>query len=300
MEMSLPPEFEAPAGKPAPFEVLAPQEQTAPVVFASPHSGRRYPADFKAASKLDPIGLRRSEDAFVEEIYGAAPGFGAPLLLAHFPRAYVDPNREAYELDPAMFQDALPSFVNTGSPRIAAGLGTVAKVVTNGAEIYSRKLRFEDAERRIETCYRPYHQALEGLIAATRKKFGGCLLIDCHSMPSIGGPMDNDTGHRRVDMVLGDAHGAACSVKVANIAADALKGAGFAITRNDPYAGGFTTRHYGRPKVGVHALQIEINRALYMNEETVERGPGMADLTHKISTLIEVLAGIDPALLTAS
>ncbi|MBM3952775.1 MAG: N-formylglutamate amidohydrolase, partial [Rhodospirillales bacterium] len=197
-----------------PFDVLNPSRQTVPFVFASPHSGRVYPDAFIAAARLDPVTLRRSEDAFLDELFAAAPHFGAPLLRAHFPRAYVDPNREAFELDPTMFQDRLPSHCNTTSPRVKAGLGTVARVVTSGEEIYRDKLSYADALDRIERLYKPYHAELARLIAETRRRFGGCVLIDCHSMPSIGGPMDQDPGLRRVDMVLGDAHGTSCAPAV--------------------------------------------------------------------------------------
>lgn len=271
----------------SPFEILKPAEQTVPVVFASPHSGRDYTPAFLAESRLDPVSLRRSEDAFMDEIFAAAPGAGAPLLRAHFPRAYVDPNREAFELDPAMFIDTLPDYVTTSSPRISAGLGTVARVVTSGEEIYAGPLRFADARRRIEACHIPYHRALEGLVDSTRRRFGVCLLVDCHSMPSVGGPMDSDPGAKRVDMVLGDCHGSSCAGSVTDAADRSLSELGYQVTRNVPYSGGYTTRHYGEPGKGRHALQIEINRALYMNEDTVSRGGGFADLGAKMGRLIE-------------
>ena len=193
-------------------EIIAPERQTAPLVFASPHSGSDYPAEFVAASRLDPVFLRRSEDSFVDELFGAAPKHGAPLIRALFPRAYVDPNREPFELDQSMFADRLPAYANTGSPRVAVGLGTIARVVANGAEIYAGKLKFTEARERIDRYYRPYHAALEDLIETTVGMFGHCILIDCHSMPSVGGPMENDAGRRRqVDFVLGDAHGRSCS-----------------------------------------------------------------------------------------
>jgi len=166
-----------------PFDIIEPLAQTAPLVFASPHSGRDYPVSFVAASQLDPVALRRSEDAFVDELYEQAPHLGAPLIRAHFPRAYVDPNREPWELDPKMFCDELPAWVNTTSPRVRAGLGTVAKVVTDGAEIYSGTITFAEAQSRIEHCYKPYHTALGALLQRTRDQFGAYLLIDCHSMP---------------------------------------------------------------------------------------------------------------------
>jgi N-formylglutamate amidohydrolase len=167
------------------IEIIRPAEQTVPLVFASPHSGQHYPNEFIASSRLDPLSLRRSEDAFMDEVFGSAVEHGAPLLRARFARAYIDLNREAYELDPAMFNDDLPDYVNTTSARAAAGLGTIARIVSYGEEIYSEKLTFSEAKKRIDTCYKPYHDALRGLVEATRKKFGVCLLVDCHSMPSI-------------------------------------------------------------------------------------------------------------------
>ena len=288
-----------PAARPAAFEVRAPVIQTVPLVFASPHSGRAYSPAFVAASRLDPLTLRRSEDAFVDEIFAAAPEHGAPLIRAHFPRAYVDPNRESHELDPAMFADALPDHVNSRSPRVAAGLGTVARIVASGEEIYESKLRWSDARRRIETCYVPYHAALGDLVDETQRRFGVCLLVDCHSMPSVGGPMDADPGHPRSDFILGDCHATSCGATVSDLAERRLAELGYQVTRNDPYAGGFTTRHYGRPASGVHALQIEINRGLYMDEWRIERGPGMAALIDSAKRLIESLVAIDPALLAA-
>ncbi len=281
----------------AAFDVLEPARQTVPFVFASPHSGRVYPEAFRAAARLDPVTLRRSEDAFLDELFAAAPHFGAPLLRAHFPRAYVDPNREAFELDPAMFTDPLPAHCNTASPRVKAGLGTVARVVTSGEEIYRGKLTYADALDRVERFYRPYHAELARLIAATRQRFGACVLIDCHSMPSIGGPMDQDPGLRRVDMVLGDALGTACAPAVTDAAERILAALGFAVARNVPYAGGYTTRHYGRPGTGVHALQIEIKRSLYMDETRIQRSPGMARVRDSLAVLIETLAGLDHAAL---
>lgn len=281
-----------------PFDVIEPQAQTAPLVFASPHSGADYPESFRAASQLDPVALRRSEDAFVDELYERAPHFGAPLLRAHFPRAYADPNREAWELDPDMFDDELPDWVSTTTPRVRAGLGTVAKVVTDGAEIYAGKLTFAEAQKRVETCYKPYHAALQTLLARTRERFGAYLLIDCHSMPSIGGPMDRDPGTDRVDMVLGDANGTACTPYVTNLAHRTLRDMGYRVVLNSPYAGGFTTRHYGRPHEHGHALQIEVNRALYMDEYTISRNQGFAKLAANLTRLIETLCAIDPDALT--
>ncbi|MEX0760250.1 MAG: N-formylglutamate amidohydrolase [Tistlia sp.] len=273
-------------------EVRRPAEQRLALVVASPHSGNNYPAEFVSASRLDPLALRRSEDCFVDEIFGAAPDLGVPLLRALFPRAFVDPNREPFELDPAMFADRLPDYANTRSPRVAAGLGTIARVVANGADIYRDKLEFSQALKRIQDCYWPYHASLRELVEQTRSRFGRCLLLDCHSMPSSGGPLERDAGGLRFDIVLGDCHGTTCSTAISEAAAGFLSRHGYRVSRNKPYSGGFVTRHYGRPEEGLHALQIEINRALYMDEERIARGPGLASLTADMAALLEALGEV--------
>lgn len=261
-----------------------------PVVFASPHSGRDYPADFVAASRLDPQALRRSEDSFVDELFASALNYGAPLLAARFPRAFCDPNREPYELDPAMFAGALPEHANTRSPRVAAGLGTIARVVASGADIYAGKLPVAEVERRVSCYYRPYHQHLRELLDATRRRFGWAVLVDCHSMPSVGGPMDRDVGLSRVDVVLGDCFGAACAAPIVAVVEYAFRARGYRVVRNTPYAGGFTTRHYGQPRTGCHALQIELNRALYMDEEAHAKTAGFDRLATDIEGVVAALA----------
>jgi N-formylglutamate deformylase len=278
-----------------PVEVLRPILQTAPVIFASPHSGRHYPADFVAAARLDPLSLRRSEDCFVDELFAAAPEYGAPLLTATFPRAFCDANREPWELDPAMFADPLPPWVNTTSPRVGAGLGTIARVVSSGEAIYRSKLTFAEAERRVNDYWQPFHDTLSALIGGTTAMFGGCVLIDCHSMPSVGhGPR---TGSRAADFVLGDAHGSACSGRMIRFVERALIDLGYIVRRNDPYAGGFITRHYGRPRERVHTLQIEIARELYMDEARIERIDRFAAVQQDLTHLIEVLVREAPALI---
>ncbi len=274
------------------YEILAPETQSKPLVFASPHSGADYPADFVAASRLDPLALRMSEDSFVDEIFAAAPQLGAPLLRALFPRAYIDANREAFELDPAMFVDPLPDYANTRSPRVAAGLGTIARTVANGANIYRQKLTFAEALFRLRNYYWPYHQALRDLIEETRVRFGYCVLIDCHSMPSIGGPMDRDPGNRRVDFVLGDRYGRSCAPAILEAAEQVLSDFGYVVTRNKPYSGGYVTDHYGRPEAGVHALQIEINRSLYMTERRIERGSHLPILGQRIRQVVSALGAV--------
>ncbi len=273
---------------PPPFEVARPERQSVPLVFASAHSGAQYSAAFLAAARLDATALRRSEDSFVDELFAAAPAHGAPLLRATFPRVYCDANREPWELDPGMFDGPLPAWVNSASPRVGAGLGTIARVVASGEPVYRHKLPFAEAEARVQRCWQPFHTALAGLIAETRDRFGYCLLIDCHSMPAHPAH-----GANPADFVLGDAHGTACAPRATRLVEETLGGMGYRTRRNDPYAGGYITRHYGRPREAVHALQIEIARGLYMNEARVERAPGMQALTRDISRLIAVLARAD-------
>lgn len=272
--------------------VMTPEQQRVPVVFASPHSGQDYPEQFVRASRLSRLELRRSEDSFVDEIFAAAPEAGAPLLRALFPRAYVDPNREPFELDPSMFSDSLPHYANTRSPRVAAGLGTIARVVASGAEIYREKLAFAEALDRIRGCYWPYHTALRNLIDETRADFGFCLLIDCHSMPSKGVPGCEKQRPIEADFVLGDAFGRSCAGAVTELTADCLESQGYRVARNNPYSGGFVTRHYGRPSEGIHCLQIEINRRLYMDEGRIERNGGFERLRADIRRLIDELGRV--------
>lgn len=259
------------------YALSAPIRWTAPLVLASPHSGRDYAPSFVAQSALPLLDLRKSEDSFVDEIFADAPACGAPLIQALFPRAYLDANRDPSELDPEMFADRLPVWAQTNGPRVQAGLGVVAKVVATGRAIYRSKLTVADALDRIERLHRPYHTALARLADRCRAQFGACLVIDCHSMPSLigptpvgPGPCERDGARRRLDVVLGDLHGSACAPFLTDRAESLLVRLGYRVARNAPYAGGYTTRRYGRPKDGLHALQIELNRALYMNEDTYE------------------------------
>jgi N-formylglutamate amidohydrolase len=273
-------------GKP-PFEITAPAEQLLPVVFNSPHSGRCYPADFLAASCLDERAIRRSEDTYVDDLFAAAANFGAPLLKANFPRAWLDVNREPYELDPKMFAGSLPTFANVRSVRVAGGLGTIARIVSESEEIYSRPLTVEEALARIENVYKPYHRALRQLVAETHVTFGFAVLIDCHSMPSaVRG------GHSRLrpDIVLGDRYGTSCSSELTDAAAQILSRLGYSVSRNKPYAGGFITEHYGQPAKGLHAMQIEVNRCLYMDERTLQQSSGFQRLKADLTRFVESLA----------
>nr|WP_321985216.1 N-formylglutamate amidohydrolase [uncultured Lichenicoccus sp.] len=323
-----------------PFRVFHPDVQAFPLLVASPHSGRDYPADFVAASRLGFSALRRSEDSFVDELFAGAPGLGIPLLQADFPRAYCDVNREPWELDPVMFSDALPSWCNTSSARVSAGFGTIARLVASGEPIYDGKLNFAEAEQRVRLCWKPYHAALAALIEATIARHGVCLLIDAHSMPALSGPAlsgpalpgpafsepassgpalsasrlpgpvspagsgacvsaPRQPGIRRQDpdFVLGDAFGTSCAPAVTRCTERFLRDRGFRVRRNDPYAGGYVTRHYGRPTHRVHVLQVEIGRSLYMDEHRLERNARFGDMQAAMSAMLEMLAATLPTLL---
>ncbi len=272
--------------------MIEPEALTSPMVFASPHSGAHYPADFVAQSLLDLAALRKSEDCYVDELFGDAPAVGAPLLKAVYPRAFLDVNREPYELDPEMFEGPLPSFVNTSSSRVAAGLGTIARIVSTRREIYRGKLTFSDVERRLAMFYRPYHHRLRALVGRARERFGFAVLVDCHSMPSSGLPLGADSSPQGIDMVLGDRNGLSCHPLVTETIEDSLRSLGYRVLRNNPYAGGFTTQHYGDPANGIHTVQIEINRALYMDEATLQRAAGFAKLRGDLRAVIKTLDSV--------
>ena len=268
----------------SPFTVLRPERQSAALVLTSPHSGRNYGAEFLAQARLDAQAIRRSEDSFVEELFSAAPVMGLPILAAEFPRAWCDANREPWELDPGMFADELPDYVNRSSPRVAAGLGTIARIVGTGEPIYARKLNFAEAKARVQTCWQPFHEALAGLIEETQAEFGHCLVLDCHSMPSQPGRSVN-----RPDIVLGDGHGTSCAPAWTGHIKSLLTGCGFTVRRNDPYAGGFITRHYGRPREGVQVVQLEVARGLYMHERQFTRNARFAQVQERLSGFMRAM-----------
>ncbi len=269
------------------FEVLEPASQRIPFVFNSPHSGRSYPQAFLDQSRLDALAIRRSEDHYVDELFQNAPFLGAPMLLAHFPRAFLDVNREPYELDPRMFDGPVPPHANISSMRVAGGLGTVPRLVAENMEIYRGRFPVEEALTRIETIYKPYHATLRKLIARTHVQFGMSVLIDCHSMP---GNVHLPGSAQRPDFIIGDRYGTSAAAELSRIAVDLLQEFGYTVARNKPYAGGFITEHYGRPSRGLHALQIEINRGLYVDETTLVRKPGFGALVDDLTSFIASLA----------
>lgn len=250
------------------FTLVEPLRRTAPVVFASPHSGRRYPPDLLAATQLPLASLRRSEDAYVDELFAGVAAHGATLLAANVARAYVDLNRDPGELDADMFHDAPPAWRHSATARVLAGLGAIPRISGEGEDIYRRRLPISEAERRIATVHRPYHAMLSALVEEAKSQFGAAIVIDCHSMPSaargLGGP----------DIVLGDRFGSACNPLVTRLVEQLLTRLGYRVARNAPFAGGYTTQAFGRPHQSVHALQIELSRSLYLQERSLTRSAG--------------------------
>lgn len=231
------------------------------LVFNSPHSGMNYPAEFLAKTCLPLHHLRMSEDFAVNHLFSGVVRLGMPLMEALFPRSYLDLNREPYELDAKMFHEDLPSFANPHSPRVLNGLGTIAKFAIGSRPIYEGKIDLKEALMRIENLYHPYHHDLNSLLRAARHRFGEAILIDCHSMPSLASEA------AQADIVIGDNFGRSAAPSLVRLLEDEFKEKGYITARNRPYAGGFITQNYGTPLAGIHAIQIEINRALYMNEE---------------------------------
>lgn len=272
------------------FDVVEPSHLSTPLVLSSPHSGSIYPRSFLASARLSATALRRSEDAFVDDLFSGAVGIGAPLLRAHFPRAYLDLNREPFELDPRMFDGRLPNYVNARSVRVAGGLGTIARIVGDSQEIYARRLGVDEGIARIHRLYFPYHEALQVLLNRAHRRFGVAILIDCHSMPSL--PAGGSGGDRRTgtDMVIGDRYGTSSGSAYVEALEQAAWKAGFGLQRNKPYAGGYITENYGRPAQGFHAIQIEIKRSLYMDERALARLGDFASVKERLTSVIASLA----------
>ena len=273
-----------------PFDVVEPTQLLCPLVFSSPHSGCVYPRRFLESARLDATALRRSEDCFVDDLFAGVTAMGAPLIRARFPRAYLDLNREPYELDPRMFDGRLPGFANIRSVRVAGGLGTIARVVGESQEIYTGRLSVTEALARIERLYKPYHAGLRALLDRAHRQFGIALLVDCHSMPSV--PAAPGAGDKRIktDFVVGDRYGTSCDPEFVDALEAAMRRLGYGVQRNKPYAGGYITEHYGAPRDDFHAIQIELNRALYMDERQLTRTDRFISVAAHITMIASALA----------
>ena len=250
------------------YNLCRPDRRETPVIFSSPHSGKEYPAAFLSRSLLDASAIRSSEDAFVDELFASAPQMGAPLIAACAPRAYIDLNRAADELDPALIEGVMRAPHN---PRVNSGLGVIPRVVANGRAIYDGKIGLREAQQRIDRLWHPYHAALRVLIEESLSAFGEAVLIDCHSMPHEAIEAHARPGQPRPDVVLGDRFGAASGREVMEAVEAAFTEAGFRVARNAPFAGAYIAQAYGRPSRCQHVVQIEIDRGLYMNEQRITR-----------------------------
>ncbi len=261
-----------------------PKAITTSVVFASPHSGRYYPEFFRNMSALDERTLRSSEDAYVDKLIDAAPDLGAQSLLAVYPRAYVDLNRAATELDPAVLSGIRRG--TAANPRIASGLGVIPRVVANGRAIYNGKIKLADGYARLDRVWHPYHARLEAILTATQDRFGQAILLDCHSMPHEAIEAHRPLTGPRPDIVLGDRFGAAAEGTIIEVIEAAFRAAGLVVARNAPFAGAFIAQRYGKPAQGRHVIQIEIDRALYLDEELVAPGPEFANFKQVMSDVM--------------
>jgi N-formylglutamate amidohydrolase len=267
-----------------PIAIVDAEADLLPLVISSPHSGQIYPPSLLSEARIDLAHLRRLEDGCVDRLFGHGPAVGAPLLHARFARAYVDPNRAAFELDADLFEGPLPGYVDLNSAKARAGLGSIPSRVA-GHAIYRSRLSFDEVQRRLRSAYWPYHHALQGLLAKAMREFGVVLLLDCHSMPSLG---TNGSGatDRVVDFALGDRFGRSCSAAVIEAVEAILRRKGFTVARNRPYAGGHITASYGCPEADIHALQIEVRRGLYMDEGTLMPHAALDDLRVVVRDLL--------------
>lgn len=271
------------------YHLAKPAPRSTCVVFASPHSGREYPRAFLRQSRLNQHSVRSSEDAFVDRLFENVPKYGAPFITALAPRAFVDMNRSCEELDPALIEGVRRGGHN---PRVASGLGVIPRVVANGQAIYAGKLTAAEAAQRINTYWRPYHEALQTQLNQAFMLFGRAILVDCHSMPHEAMDTIARTGVRRPEIVLGDRFGATAGEEIVDRVEAAFKSAGLVVARNTPFAGAFITQHYGRPAQGRHAVQIEIDRALYMNERLVRPNGNFLAFQRVLNEVIPMITKI--------
>lgn len=283
---------------PEPFLLSLPDTIDCGAVFSSPHSGRDYPAAFLNASPLDSVAIRSSEDAFVDHLFLKAVDYGAPLLMASAPRVYVDLNRGADELDPAVIEGV---HMHGSNPRIASGLGVIPRVVAEGRMVMKGKLSIKEAKNRLDSFYHPYHRQLTDLLDTSSAAFGKVLLIDCHSMPHEA--LTNVSGRfgRMPDIVLGDRFGSSCEAGFVDEIESALIEQGFRVARNTPFAGAYITQTYGRPSSGKSCLQIEVDRALYLDEKNIVKSENFDEVRDRLSVVIRQICDMTrwPAQLAA-
>lgn len=271
------------------YDLIHPETRSTSVVFASPHSGRDYPWTFLRRTELDKLSIRSSEDAFVDQLFDCAPQYGAPFLCAGAPRAFVDLNRSAEELDPALIDGVSRHGHN---PRIASGLGVIPRVVAGGRAIYRGKLPLAEAKRRIDLYWRPYHEMLGRQLNEARGLFGEAILVDCHSMPHEAMDAIARGAVRRPEVVIGDRFGASADGEIVERIEAAFAAAGLTVVRNAPFAGAYIVQQYGRPERRQHAVQIEIDRALYLNEALVRPNGNFNEFRRLMRQVVSEIASI--------
>lgn len=277
------PRSSVPGPDPSPFRLDMPARIAAPVLFNSPHSGGGCPPEFLAQTWLGLHDLRRSADLHVDRLIEDVGGFGLPVMRMQLLRSFIDVNREPLELDPAMFRGAMPASANITSARVAAGYGIIPRLVSDQLAIYQRPWPIEEALARIDRWYRPYHHALETVVSQLQAAFGSAVIIDCHSMPSASLPRNG------ADVVLGNRHGKSCGAALTDLARSCFEELGFTVACNLPYAGGYITEHYGVPAQGRQVLQVEVNRALYMDETTYAPHRGLDEVKAAMTALAHAL-----------
>jgi N-formylglutamate deformylase len=259
----------------------------AALVLDSPHSGTEYPADFE---HLPPRAVvRQAEDTHVAGLYAMAPEFGATLIEALFPRAYIDPNRALSDMDPALLSEPWPGRLSP-SHKTELGIGLIWRLAQGGVPMYAQPLTVAAVERRIAQCYDPYHAAVAAALDERYRQFGAVWHLNCHSMPAVGDVMSDDPGRLRADFVLGDRDGSTCEAELTAFVASTLTGMGYDVAINDPYKGVELVRRHGRPAERRHSLQIEINRRLYMDERTLARTTGFAALQANLNRMLAAIA----------
>ena len=282
----------------ASYSLFLPFIQTTSVIFASPHSGRNYSRDFIQMSILDDQALRLSEDAFMDVLAAPVVNYGSPLLVALVPRAFVDLNRDVDELDPALIEGVKGQLNNF---RVSSGLGVIPRVVSNRQEIYRGKISIKEVNWRIKSYWEPYHVILTNLIQTTQKNFGQSILVDCHSMPSAPVKENPQTLLNHPEVVLGDRFGSSTSPLIADRIEGLFKKSGLTVGKNIPFSGAFITQQYGRPCKNKHAVQIELNRSLYLDEDLIQPSSNFAEFKNLLSTVFKQISdmgrdhfGVDP------
>ena len=274
------------------FSISGGGDAAGPLVLASPHSGREYPPGFVATTRLTLGQLRRAEDAYVDELLAGAVAAGVPLISAHYGRSWLDLNRAADELDPAMFVEPLADHPAQAGERVGAGLGVLPRLAAHGLDIYPGRLRLAEAEARLAAVHAPYHAALAELLERARRRHGFAVLIDCHSMPTP--PAVNLA--RPAEVVLGDLHGTSASPALMATIESFWQAGGWRTSRNVPYAGGFTTAAHGAPARGIHAVQLELDRMLYMDPPRLRPHEGFARVAAALTALATLVVAQAPAL----